>query len=217
MSGRRSLPDFLRPDVEFDDPGDPGTVRNLRVLTKESADPALLAARHMLRLALSSQSLKEQASAPGKVLIVQVADPGWLDPVMDQWTDIVRNGAEAHDGDTETHRDPEMGVFQADRQREDHSAGEGERQRRPCRMAGCRYHRIHHGRAVSSPQRRVRGGSPGRHRVAEEVHAPVPLPVSLRQIVLRSGHEGTRIRTDAVHPPPGTASPDSPQTTIWGS
>ena len=111
MSGRRSLQDFLRPDVEFDDPGEPGAVRNLRALTKESADPALLAARHMLRLALSSQSLKEQASAPGKVLIVQVADPGWLDPVMDQWTDIVRNGAEAHDGDIETHQTPRWVSF----------------------------------------------------------------------------------------------------------
>jgi cell division protease FtsH len=111
MSARRPLPDFLRPEVEFDDPGDPTAVRHLRPMTKESADPALLAARHMLRLALSSQSLQAEAAAPGKVLIVQVPDPTWLDPVIEQWTEIVRSGADAHDGDTETRRTPPWITF----------------------------------------------------------------------------------------------------------
>jgi cell division protease FtsH len=111
MMTRSLVSEFLTAEVEFDDPGDLPASRPPRPMTKENADPALLAARHILRWALSDPAVRAAAPAPGKVLIVRVPDPAWLDPVIEQWKDLVRSGAEPHDGDTETRRTPPWVTF----------------------------------------------------------------------------------------------------------
>ncbi len=104
MIAPRSVSDLLTPEVEFECPGDPDAVRPVRLMTKEHADPAMLAARHMLRLALSDPTLRAAAAANGKAVIVLVPDAAWLDLVIEQWTDVVRGGVEPRDGDVEMRR-----------------------------------------------------------------------------------------------------------------
>ena len=111
MNAGRPVSDLLAPEVEFDYPGDPEAVRPVRLITRTSADPALLAARQMLRGALSDPTLRAAASAPGKALIVAVPDAAWLGPVMEQWTDLCRGGIDPHDGDIETRRAPPWITF----------------------------------------------------------------------------------------------------------
>jgi cell division protease FtsH len=106
MIAPRSVYDLLTPEVEFEYPGDPDAVRPVRLMKKEHADPAMLAARHMLRLALSDPALRAAAAANGTAVIVLVPDAAWLDLVIEQWTDVVRGGVEPRDGDVEMRRTP---------------------------------------------------------------------------------------------------------------
>jgi hypothetical protein len=91
-------------EVEFDEPGPLTPLRPVSPARVEPADPAALVARSLLRSVMSDPAVNAAVSAPGAVIVVQVSDPSWVDPVLEQWNLIVCPDVEPLNGDVESRR-----------------------------------------------------------------------------------------------------------------
>ncbi len=68
---------------------------------KRLIDPVTAASRFMVRSLLADPAIMDVAASPAGVVIIQVPDAGWLEPIADQWRMLARSGVDPVRGDAD--------------------------------------------------------------------------------------------------------------------